>query len=85
MKIEGLSADVISTLGKAVDQVDDLQCVVAAAADIQKLPEAARAEQAVRLVCALAARATETDSTTTGARAAFDAVRRQQRALRRHH
>ena len=84
MKIEGLSADVISTLGKAVDQVDDLQCVVAAAADIQKLPEAARAEQAVRLVCALAARATETDN-TTGARAAFDAVRRQQRALRRHH
>jgi hypothetical protein len=83
MNIEGLSADVISTLGKAVDQVEDLQCVVAAAADIQKLPEAARAEQAVKLVCALAARATEVDS-TTGARMAFDAVRRQQRALRRH-
>lgn len=83
MNIEGLSADVLSTLGKAVDQVEDLQCVVAAAADIQKLPEAARAEQAVKLVCALAARATEAEG-TTGARKAFDAVRRQQRALRRH-
>ncbi|WP_375199086.1 hypothetical protein [Cupriavidus metallidurans] len=82
MNIEGLSADVISTLGKAVDQVEDLQCVVAAAADIQKLPEAARAEQAIRLVCALAARATEVDGTAS-ARTALDAVRRQQRALRR--
>ncbi|MDE4917748.1 hypothetical protein ACUXAV_005092 [Cupriavidus metallidurans] len=82
MNIEGLSADVISTLGKAVDQVEDLQCVVAAAADIQKLPEAARAEQAIKLVCALAARATEVDGITS-ARTALDAVRRQQRALRR--
>lgn len=86
MKIEGLPAEVISTLGGAIDQLEDWQCAITAAAAIQRLPEGspARAEHAAKLVSVLAARARDFNS-TTNARAAYDAVRAQQRALRRQH
>lgn len=89
MKIEGLPAEVISTLGTAVDQLEDWQCAITAAAAIQRLPEgsAARAEHAAKLVSVLAARARDTNgsNSTIEVRAAFDALRQQQRALRRAH